>query len=120
MEPGYLWFFLLIGYPLTVAIETPILMLLLSARHTYGQRLAAGFWLTACSYPIVVLVLPLCIKSPFWYLLIAETFAPLSECMLFCAAFQQGRTLPPGSRMRDYAAIVIANLASFGIGLLLG
>ena len=119
MDPGYLWRFLLVGYALTIAIETPILMVGLSVRHSYAKRLAAGFWLTGCSYPIVVLAMPLALPDAY-YLWVAETLAPLSECVLFWLAFQRGRMMPWSSCLRDYAAIILANLASFGIGLVIG
>jgi len=111
--PGELWRFFPIGYLLTIVIETPILLVGLSARHTLRRRLFAGVWLTACTYPIVVLVLPLLFTSRFIFLLIAETFAPLAECLLFWLAFggKEGSV-----RWRDFAVIVIANLASFGVG----
>ena len=66
-------------------------------------------WLTACTYPIVILVLPLLLidQSRALFLLIAEVFAPLAECLLFWLAF--GKL----SSRRDFAAIVIANLTSF-------
>ena len=47
------------------------------------------------------------------YLLVAETFAPLAECVLFALAFG-GKD--EGVAWRDHAAIVLANLASFGLG----
>ena len=115
MQPLELWRFLPIGYLLTIAIETPILFFGLSARHSKGRRIAAGIWLTACTYPIVTLVLPLLLinHSRAMFLLVAEVFAPAAECLLFWLAF--------GSRSmwRDFAVIVIANLASFGVGELL-
>jgi hypothetical protein len=113
------WRFLLIGYVCTVLIETPVLLAGLSAPHSYRIRLAAGLWLTACTYPIVVLVLPWLVWQPWGhmaYLVVAETFAPLAECVLFQLAC--GVT-GPGSiraRLRDWAAIVLANLASFAVG----
>ena len=51
-----LWRFLPFGYLLTIAIETPILLFGLSPHHPKRRRLLAGVWLTACTYPIVVLV----------------------------------------------------------------
>jgi hypothetical protein len=107
-----LWRFLPLGYLLTIAIETPILFLGLSPRHSKGRRVAAGIWLTGCTYPIVVLVLPLLLvdHSRAFFLLIAEVFAPVAECGLFWAAF--GRE----TWRRDFAVIVIANLASFVVG----
>jgi hypothetical protein len=118
MDPSQLWRFLLSGYALTIAIETPILLALLSKPHSWMRRVAAGLWLTACTYPIVVLVLPLLLTmEPRWrYLLVAETFAPLAECAIFTAAFHRGTSLSRANRMRDWAAIVLANLASFLIG----
>src|SRR5262249_4694002 len=46
----------------------------------------------------------------FSYLLIAETFAPVAECVIFCVAY------PAGARVRDCGAIIVANLASFAAG----
>ena len=113
-----LWAFLPGGYLLTIAIEIPILWLGLSPSHPRDRRLIAGCWLTACTYPIVILVLPW-VGGARWgymaYLAVAETFAPLAECLLFRAAF------PIPSRrtaaLRDMAAIVAANIASFVVGL---
>lgn len=79
-----LWAFLPIGYALTVLIETPILLTGLAPGHSTKLRLGCGLWLTACTYPMVVLVFPLLIWDPFgegWYILVAETFAPLAECL---------------------------------------
>ena len=54
---GDLVYFLPFGYLLTILIETPILLLGLSSKLSTKQRLLCGAWLTACTYPIVVLVL---------------------------------------------------------------
>lgn len=121
MSPASLWFFLPLGYALTVSIELPILLLFLSKHHSMRTRIFSGFWLNACSYPIVILVLPLLIppsESRALYLWVAEIFAPLSECLLFRLAFQPRVASPenPGVGARDFAVIVLANLASFGIG----
>ncbi len=112
-----LWLFLPFGYLLTILIETPILVLGLARNITLGQRLLCGFWLTACTYPIVVLVLPtLMLGFPRWqYLVVAETFAPAAECILFWAAFKNAGLASAGW-VRSLAAIVLANLASFGFG----
>ncbi len=112
MSPLELWRFLPIGYLLTIAIETPILLLGLSRHHSIKRRLLCGIWLTACTYPIVTLVLPLLLvnQSRWFYLLIAETFAPVAECVLFWLAFGKE------AKWRDFAVIVIANLASFLVG----
>ena len=114
MSPHELWHFLPIGYLFTIAIETPILLLGLSRHHSIKRRLLAGVWLTACTYPIVVLVMPLLLMSysRTLYIVIAETFAPVAECLLFWLAFGKE------TRWRDFAVIIVANLASFLLGTL--
>jgi hypothetical protein len=111
-SPLELWRFFPLGYLLTIAIETPILFVGLSPHHPKVRRIGAGVWLTACTYPIVVLVLPLVLAdhSRAFFLAVAETFAPLAECALFWLAFGKQAT------WRDCATIVIANLASFLVG----
>lgn len=119
MEPGAAWRFLAVGYVLSVLIEVPVLVVGLSCRHSRRRRIVAGLWLTACTYPVVVLVLPYLIDTRWIELLAAETFAPMAEWGLFRLAFPQP---PPRSRadgLRDGLAILAANLASFGIGELL-
>ena len=115
MSPAELWRFLPIGYLLTIAIEIPILLVGLSRHHPIKRRLLAGIWLTACTYPIVALVLPLLLmdRSRALFLLVAEVFAPLAECVLFRLAFGKE------AKWRDFGAIVIANLASFLAGEIL-
>ena len=55
--------------------------------------------------------------EPRWsYLLVAETFAPVAECLLFWAAFRGSEVLKVVDWVRCFVAIVAANLASFGIG----
>ena len=116
MSPEDLWRFLLFGYCLTVAVETPVLLLFLSKRHRLKRRLFAGLWLTACTYPVVVLVLPTLFANSAraLYLAVAETFAPAAECALFYLAF--GGQGSDGVRWRDFAAVVAANLLSFLAG----
>ncbi|HXG94676.1 MAG TPA: hypothetical protein VNN73_20205 [Blastocatellia bacterium] len=118
MKPRDLWSFLPLGFLITVLIETPILLIGLSPRHSLRRRLAAGVWLTACSYPVVILVFPLIFENaPEWvYITVAETFAPVSECALFWAAFGERGKFWSRDAWRDFAIIVIANLASFLIG----
>ena len=115
MSPSDLWRFLLIGYPFTILIETPILLIGLSRRHSIKSRLFAGVWLTACTYPIVVLVMPLMFAnvSRVIYLAVAETFAPVAECILFWLAYGNSEELGKRSMWQDLATIVVANLASF-------
>jgi hypothetical protein len=118
-----LWLFLPLGYAISVALEIPVLLLGLSPRHAWGEKLLAGFWLTACTYPIVVLVLPLTVEAAWGrtaYLVVAETFAPLAECLLFYFAFErrasQATPVTAADVVRDFAAIIAANLASFLVG----
>ena len=118
MSPHDLWRFLPLGYLLTILIETPILIIGLSKRHSFKRKVLAGVWLTACTYPIVVLVLPLLFvdTSRALYLLVAETFAPVAECILFWLAYGEVEELGKRSMWRDFATIVVANLASFLAG----
>lgn len=121
-EAASLWQFLPFGYLLTVAVELPILWRGLSRRHTPRDRIVAGFWLTAVTYPIVVVVMPLAFgprTSRGVYLAVAETFAPLAECALFYFAFQRPIHIERRAAMRDFAAIIVANLSSFAAGEIL-
>ena len=118
MSPSDLWRFLPLGYLFTILIETPILLVGLSKRHSIKRRLIAGVWLTACTYPIVVLVLPPLFASTTRaaYLIVAETFAPVGECVLFWLAYGRSEELKTKSVWQDFATIIIANLASFLLG----
>lgn len=118
-----LWRFLPVGYAATVLVELPVLLLLLSPRHAYHTRFLAGLWLTACTYPIVVLVLPIVVGGPYGYgtyLLVAETFAPVTEVLLLRFAFVPQVDRAAGwsrADLRDACAVVAANLASFAVGV---
>jgi hypothetical protein len=113
-----LWRFLPLGYLFTIAIETPVLLFGLSKKVPVRQRLWLGVWLTACTYPIVVLVLPALLygENRAAYLFVAETFAPVAECALFWLSYRRQDDLTTIDWIRCLAAIVVANLASFGIG----
>jgi hypothetical protein len=115
MSPTELWRFFPLGYLFSILIETPVLLIGLSQRHPTKRRLIAGIWLTACTYPIVVLVLPLALAniSRAKYLVVAEVFAPVAECLLFWLAYGESDQVGKASMWRDFGAIVIANLASF-------
>ena len=123
MSVAPLWTFFLVGYLLTVLIETPILLLGLSGFYRFRDRIIAGFWLTAFSYPIVILVLFPLMNQGFhrWqYLAVAEVYAPVSECLLFWFAYEQPSQVDRKSIIRDMGTIVLANLCSFVVGELLG
>ncbi|HEY9784267.1 MAG TPA: hypothetical protein V6D17_02625 [Candidatus Obscuribacterales bacterium] len=80
----------------------------------------SAFWLTACTYPIVnvvsrELLLPAfgemtCISA-------AETFAPLFEFFIFRFTFCPDK--PFLQCKGEFVVILLANLASFGTGLIL-
>ncbi len=116
-----LWLFLPVGYLLTILIETPVLLLGLPRTLSFRQKMLCGIWLTACTYPIVVLVLPaIFFGMPRWqYLAVAETFAPVAECLIFWMAFRSKGLLDSSGWLRSFVVIVIANLASFGVGEIL-
>ena len=116
------WVFLVVGYLVTVALETPVLLAGLSRRHSVQTRLLAGAWLTACTYPVVVLVLPPLLRETWGeipYLLVAETFAPVAECALFVWVFGASGQWWNRLTVRDCAAIIAANGVSFLTGQLL-
>ena len=115
MSPTELWRFFPLGYLFSILIETPVLLIGLSQRHPIKRRLLAGIWLTACTYPIVVLVLPIAFAntSRALYLVVAEVFAPVAECILFWVAYGESKQTGKASMWRDFGAIVVANLASF-------
>jgi hypothetical protein len=110
---------MLVGYLFTISIETPVLLVGLSRRHPVRHRLFAGVWLTACTYPVVWLVLPPLFdpgSQRTLYLVVAETFAPAAEGLLFWLAFGRAEPRSRGATVRDVAAVVLANLLSFGLG----
>jgi hypothetical protein len=113
-----LWKFLPIGYLFTILIETPVLLIGLPKKVSVKQRLWLGVWLNACTYPIVILVLPAIFygQSRALYLLVAETFAPVGECFLFWLAFRNRNLLETRDWIRSLIVIILANLASFGAG----
>ncbi|MEP6788560.1 MAG: hypothetical protein ABJB40_09020, partial [Acidobacteriota bacterium] len=113
-----LWYFLPFRYLFTILIETPVLLVGLSPKVSFKQKLWCGAWLTACTYPIVILVLPAIFfgQSRALYLLVAEIFAPAGECFLFWLAFRGKKLLDSADWMRCMIAIIFANLTSFGFG----
>lgn len=113
---------LFIGYGLTVIVETLVLTIGLSKRNSIGVRLFAGTWLTACTYPAVNVIIPFLFKSTDLYLVevaTAEIFAAVAECALFWAAFSRHDEPGRRSMRQDFAAITLANIASFSLGELL-
>ncbi len=121
MSPSELWHFFPLGYLLSISIETPILLIGLSRRHSLKRRLFAGVWLTSCTYPVVVLVMPMIFANPSRtvYLVLAETFAPVAECVLFWLAYGKREDFGNRTMWQDFATIVAANLVSFIAGELM-
>jgi hypothetical protein len=120
--PGNLLLQFLVLYLLTVAWELPVLVIGLSRRHSIRDCLFAAIWLNACSYPVVFFVFPELFppQSEYVkYIVTAEVFAPLSECLLFWLAFIRSRPWSRGATIQDMAVVVLANLTSFGVGKLL-
>jgi hypothetical protein len=119
-DPAQLWAFLPMGYLLTVLLETPVLLLGLSRPHSFARRMYCGFMLTACTYPIVVLVMPLVLMPHFSYATyvgVAEVFAPAAECAIFYFLVDRHELkLRPMQLAQDMAAIVAANLISWLVG----
>ena len=116
-DAARLWSFLPWGYLVTVAVEVPVLLVGLSPHYSMRERILAGLALTAFTYPIVVCVLPPLVWEPWgrtWYLLVAETFAPVAEWLLFRIAYGPAPSRWAGAR--DASAIVVANLLSFAAG----
>jgi hypothetical protein len=93
----------------------------LSPKLSFRQKLLCGVWLTACTYPVVILVLPALLleHSKTLYIIVAEIFAPAAECFLFWLAFRGKDLFETKDWIRSFVAIVLANLASFGIGEIL-
>lgn len=113
-----LWLFFPIGYLTTILIETPFLIFGLPPKFSIKQKILCGVWLTACTYPIVVLVLPAAMQnfSRESYLAVAESFAHFGECVIFWLAFRGRTDFSTKDWIRSFAAILLANFASFTIG----
>lgn len=118
MDQGYL-LQMAVGYLLTISIETPVLLVGLSRRHPIRHRVFAGAWLTACTYPILWLVLPQLIdpaSDRVLFLAVGETIVPVAECVLFWLAFGKAEPRSRAATVQDMATVTVANLVSFGLG----
>jgi hypothetical protein len=88
----------------------------LSKETPIGRRIFLTFWLTACTYPIVILVLPIVLDASnnrMHYLFVAESFAVVTECILFVWVCKPKFE---GLLWRDLMVIAGANMASFLVG----
>lgn len=118
MIPASVWLLVICGYLLTVSIEIPVLLTGMARKHGVRETIINGLFLTAFTYPVVVMVLPAAfsvmeINNRLLYLAVAESFAPIAEVLFF--RFLIGKPLT-SSIDRDAVVIVIANLASFLLG----
>ena len=115
VDPIALWHWMPIGYAVTLAIETPVLLIGLRRSLPSGwMRVAAACWLTGVTYPIVVIVLPLLlwpIATYGTYLAVAESFAIVTECVLYKLIWR-------GSR-RDVVVVALANVLSAAVAWVL-
>jgi hypothetical protein len=105
----------------TFLIETAVISVALSSRHGWRIRLFSGIWLSACTLPLVWFVLPECLPtaaSRWAYVVCAEVFAPVAECLLFWRAFIHPLPRDTVATIRDCLAITAANAASFIAGAL--
>jgi hypothetical protein len=126
-DPSFIVFALITGYTFGVILETPVLMAGLSACHSLKSRLKAGLFLTACTYPFVIIVMPRLINPDLHntlYLAVTETLVPIAECAIFWLVFHRRlisssdgtTTVSRDVVIRDFAVIIAANLISFGVG----
>lgn len=118
-DPGFIAFALITGYTLGVILETPVLLAGLSVCHSFKTRIQAGLLLTLCTYPFVIVVMPRLINPDLnrtLYLAVTETLVPIAECAVFWFVFHRKRTVTRTVIVRDFCAIVAANLFSFGVG----
>lgn len=103
----------------TMAIETAVLVAGLSHRHVLPVRVFAGIWLSACTLPIVWLVLPWFFSAPGSdgaYVVTAESFAVVAECCLFWVAFVRPQRGDFWATARDVMTILVANMLSYAAG----
>ena len=109
-------FFLLVAGIITIVIEGTVLWFGLGRRYSAGEKLFFAVWLTATTYPVVVLVLPSFMSTTqpsSSYLLAAESFAIVTEGTLFTIG---SAYLEKSVYFKELGVIVIANLISFGCG----
>ena len=103
----------LIAFLLTLAVELPIVLVVLRRETSPGRILAAGLAANLMTHPVVWFLLPRLFSSYLVYLLVAELGAFLAEALVYRAA------LRPLSRRMAVSASALANAASLGLGLLL-
>lgn len=107
----------MVGYILSLVVELPVLVLGLSPSHKLNEKVLAGLWLTACTYPAFSWVFPSFIHEPVLLTFVREAYAALGEAFLFWLAFVK---LAGGTSLRrDILVVILANVLSFLFGELL-
>lgn len=120
--PAAAWANLAVAWVLTVLIEGAVLWVALAPRHSARTRLLAAVWLSSCTLPLVHFGFPafraLGVSDAGW-VAAAELFAPAAECVLFALVLapMRGGGARWRERGRDWGAIVVANVVSFGVGV---
>ncbi len=107
----------MVGYILSLVVELPVLILALSASYKLIEKVLAGLWLTACTYPAVSWLFSGFIQEPVLLTFVREAYAAFGEAFLFWLAFVKlaGRTC----LRRDILVVILANVLSFLFGELL-
>jgi hypothetical protein len=117
--PAAAWANLALAWVLTILVEGAVLWVALAPRHSARTRLLAAVWLSSCTLPLVHFVFPALRAwgfSDVGWVAAAEVFAPVAECVLFSLVLAPGLG-GGGMRGRDWGAIVVANVVSFGVGV---
>lgn len=98
----------------TVLVELAIAVPLLGASERRTRRVAAVLFAQLASHPVVWFVLPALGLPRFSYLLLAESWAIVSELLLYRLIFERL------SWSRALGVAAVANAASLAAGTLLG
>lgn len=102
-----------VAFSLTAVVELPVVVFVLgSSVPKVERRIAGGFFAQLASHPAVWFIFPLLPMSYLKTTLASETWAVLSEASLYSL-------LLPVPLRRALACSLVANVASFGVGLLL-
>jgi hypothetical protein len=104
----------LLAFCLTVLVEQLVAFPLLAvAERSWGRRLGLIFFAQLASHPAVCFIFPELPLPPPVFVVVAETWAVVSEIVFYLLAF------PALDVRRALAISCLANGASFGLGLVL-
>lgn len=102
------------AFVFTAAIEVPLVVLAyrrVARDMRWERRTVVAFFAQLASHPLVWFVIPTLTSSYRATLLVAESWAVLSETALYAAILG-------GGAGRAFAVALLANMCSFGLGLL--